>query len=100
MGLASATSTPARDGGDGPAPVSFDDLLAAWHKVCVKAWDDDAHWEPSVTLPDFLWPHVAAMVNPVTGNLVQIRRATAFTWGPSHDGDHGSALSDDAAPVA
>jgi len=76
------------------APADFADFTAAWEKACIKAWDaEDGHWSPTVTLPDFLWPRVAAVINPVTGKPAEIRRTAAFSWGPSHDGDHGDGLT-------
>jgi hypothetical protein len=60
-----------------PAPVSFADFEKAWDKACAGAWDDGLH-SPAVLLPDFMWPGVAYMVNPVTGVWADVHRVSTF----------------------
>ena len=60
-----------------PGQVSFAEFEAAWAKACADAWDDGQHY-PAVLLPDFMWPGVASMVNPVTGETATVTRVWTF----------------------
>lgn len=59
------------------APAAFDAYRAAWTQACAAAWDADLG-EPAAVLPDFLWPRLTELVNPVTGAPVTIQRVKAF----------------------
>jgi hypothetical protein len=61
------------------APVSFETFMEHWRTACVEAWDkDEARAEPRAVLPDWLWPKVAGLVNPVTQTRVTIERIASF----------------------
>lgn len=80
--------TPAGLPCDRPAPVSFAAFQDAWAKACADAWDDGQR-RPAVLLPDFMWPALASMINPLTGEAAMVTRVRTFPVqnGPG-DADH------------
>jgi hypothetical protein len=67
-----------------PAPYTLGTFLDAYYEACKKAWDDPGpdgvRQEPSITLPEGLWPDLAKVVNPVTRTMTPVRRVPMFTW--------------------
>lgn len=67
-----------------PSPYSLSDLLGAFGEACGEAWDTPGSngigQEPSVTLPDGLWPELEYLVNPVTRSMTPVQRVPMFDW--------------------
>lgn len=77
-----AATNPAGDrvtapGTPAPAPVGFAEFEESWANACADAWDDGQR-RPAVLLPDFMWPGIASMINPVTREPVTVMRVRTF----------------------
>jgi hypothetical protein len=73
-----------------PATFTFGVFLNAFYDACTKMWDESGPGEPrhqpSVTLPDGLWPEVASLTSPLTGEQVPVQRVPMFAPVPCAPG--------------
>ena len=63
-----------------PSPYTFGTFLDAYYEACRKAWEEPGRCEPSITLPEGLWPDLAKVVNPFTRSVTPVQRVPMFTW--------------------
>jgi hypothetical protein len=65
-----------------PSPYTLGAFLDAYYEACKKMWDDAepsaVRHQPSITLPEGLWPDLARVVNPITRELTPVQRVPMF----------------------
>ncbi|TCO57158.1 hypothetical protein [Actinocrispum wychmicini] len=65
---------------DTPLDYTWAEFQRTFEIACTDAGEAKPIQDPTMVLPHSVFPHVTAMINPLTGHEVPITRISPFDW--------------------
>jgi hypothetical protein len=62
-----------------PTAYTFAEFKRSWDIACVDAWEAKPGSSPTITLPHWLLPNLAAVQNQINGEFIDVQRTS---WSP------------------